>query len=82
VIDRIGEVGDVRDVGEAGEARRDEKTGGAKKASREGSAPTAVRLLAVVGFLFGAQLALVGSFGHSLTMLVGNVVPEPTGDRR
>ena len=47
--------------------------------SRKGSAPTAVRLLAVVGLLFGAQLAFVGSLGHSLKMLVGIQAAEPTG---
>ena len=34
------------------------------------SAPTAVRLLAVVGLLLGPELALVGSFRHSSEMLV------------
>ena len=39
-------------------------------AVRRGSAPAAVRLLAVVGLLLGPELALVGSFRHSPAMLL------------
>ena len=50
--------GEVRSVG----------AGGQPGLGRTRSAATAVRLLAVVGLLLGAQLALVGSFRHSPAM--------------
>ena len=44
------------------------RSGGGRRGP-EGSAPAAVRLLAVVGLLLGPELALVGSFRHSSTIL-------------
>ena len=53
-------------------------TGRRSAGHRPGSAPTAVRLLAVVGLLLGPELALVGSFRHSSEMLVAG---GPLGHR-
>ena len=43
------------------------------------SAAPAVRLLAVVGLLLGPELALVGSFGHSLARLLARWAGQPAG---